>query len=71
MRKRNWLVVFLMLSLCFIQANTVFAQSCDPAIDPFCVEDPDDYPIDNNVYYLIGIISLAVYFKFKITEKKQ
>lgn len=69
MKKRIWYILFILAITCLVNLNTASAQVCDPNLDPFC-EDPDDYPLDTNVYYLLAATALVVILKFKTSSKE-
>ncbi|TCD07709.1 hypothetical protein EZ449_14345 [Pedobacter frigidisoli] len=70
MKRLQILIVMFCLMLLVMVSNNVMAQACDPDLDPFCTIDPDDYPLDDNIYYLMGILGLAAFFKIRSSHNK-
>ncbi|RZK15740.1 MAG: hypothetical protein EOO86_16020 [Pedobacter sp.] len=67
---RFLMMVCVVGMLTLISATAASAQIiCDNPSDPFDCYDPDDYPIDDHIYYLIGVIGFVAFVRIKWINK--
>lgn len=66
---RFLMIVCVVGMLSLISATATAQIICDNPSDPFDCYDPDDYPIDDHIYYLIGVIGFVAFVRIKWTNK--
>ncbi|RZK17394.1 MAG: hypothetical protein EOO86_12715 [Pedobacter sp.] len=69
---RFLMMVCVVGMLTLISATASAQIICDNPSDPFDCYDPDDYPIDDHIYYLIAAIIIFIFYKrYNGRAKKQ